>query len=94
MKPPLRNLLPLPFPSALVTPTSSQMDVVFQSLMSQGMISVAQEVSRFVRSPEEKRVSSSNFQSEESERLSLSPKKFRLVNHAKIPSFLQAGETS
>uniref|UniRef100_A0A0A9YMB8 Putative enzymatic polyprotein n=1 Tax=Lygus hesperus TaxID=30085 RepID=A0A0A9YMB8_LYGHE len=91
MVPPFRGLRP-PFPRLSSTPQSPQMDAVIQSLLDSDMISPSTESSGFISpmflvykgdgSPRPvfnlKRLNTF-----------LQPKKFRLINHFRVPSFLQ-----
>uniref|UniRef100_A0A8D8SY95 Polyprotein P3 n=1 Tax=Cacopsylla melanoneura TaxID=428564 RepID=A0A8D8SY95_9HEMI len=92
--PPLRSLLP-PFPPALTTAPSLEMDAVIQSLLSQCIISVASDLTGFVSPmflvPREGDSARPIFNLKRLNEF-LSTKKFRLINHQRIPSFLQKGD--
>uniref|UniRef100_A0A8D8YZ93 Polyprotein P3 n=1 Tax=Cacopsylla melanoneura TaxID=428564 RepID=A0A8D8YZ93_9HEMI len=93
-KPSLMRLRP-PFPPQLSTVSSSDMNMVIQSLLSQRMITLALETSGFLCPMF--LVSKGNGSLRpvfNLKRLNtfVTTKQFRLVNHAKIPSFLQRND--
>lgn len=91
MKPALKSLLPT-FPSPLITPPSPNMDLIVNSLVSGQMISVASETSGFVSPMFTVRKGDGSLRpifNLKNLNAFVSTKLFRLLNHSKIPSFLQ-----